>query len=140
MLTYPEAKAFYDSLGLKQDGQAYYEDPAIDELMKYADFDQATNVFEYGFGTGRLAKRLFTEKLPASAYYHGVDLSTTMTKITQERLAEFREQSQVMLSDGSPKLDNPNNSAAISSWIRTASCASFIPATTQPTDRPWKNC
>ena len=105
MLTYFEAKKFYDAFGIKQDTQAYYENPAIDELLKFADLDQATSVFEFGYGTGRLAKRLLTENPSLTARYYGVDLSSTMFQLAKQRLSEFGERVQISLSDGSPKLD-----------------------------------
>lgn len=110
MLTYSEAKRFYDAFSIKQDAQAYYEDPAINELIKFADLDQATSIFEFGYGTGRLAKRLLTEKLPLAARYYGVDLSSTMFRLAKQRLSAFGERVQISLSDGSPKFDASDES------------------------------
>ena len=67
MFTHAEAKKFYDAWGTKQDTQSFYEDPAIDELIRVADFEHVQSLFELGCGTGRLAKRLLTEKLSATA-------------------------------------------------------------------------
>ncbi len=109
MLTRAEAKKFYDAWGLKQDRQSY-EDPALDDLLRNADFAQMERVFELGCGTGRFAKRLLSESLPASARYRGVDLSQTMVQIAQERLAEFGDRARVILSDGSLHFDLSDHS------------------------------
>jgi len=58
MLTYAQTRKIYDALGKKQDGQAYYEDPAFDLLIRHSNFDRAEELFELGCGTGWLAKRL----------------------------------------------------------------------------------
>ena len=87
MLTRPEARAFYDRFGVKQDAQAFYEDPAIDELLRHADFESAEIVCEFGCGTGRLANRLLAENLPETARYLGWDLSPTMVGLSRQRFA-----------------------------------------------------
>jgi ubiquinone/menaquinone biosynthesis C-methylase UbiE len=110
MLTHAEAKKFYDAWGTKQDAQSFYEDPAINELIKFTDFEHVESLFELGCGTGRLAKRLLTEKLSSTAQYQGIDLSLTMTQIAKERLAEFGDRVQVTLSDGSLQFNIPDHS------------------------------
>ncbi len=110
MLTYAEARKIYDSLGIKQDGQSYYEDPAFDLLIRHANLDQAEEIFELGGGTGWLAKRLLADQLPVNARYHGVDLSPTMAQIALERLAEFSNRVDIKVSDGSPHFDIPDQS------------------------------
>ncbi len=52
-LTRNEAQRYYDRFGSWQDRQGFYEDPALDLLMKLGKFSEATNVFEFGCGTGR---------------------------------------------------------------------------------------
>jgi ubiquinone/menaquinone biosynthesis C-methylase UbiE len=88
-LTLSEAKAFYDRLGARQDSQHFYEDIAIDELIRHSDFGSAAHVLEFGCGTGRVAERLLQHHLPDSATYIGVDASTTMTALAAKRLARF---------------------------------------------------
>ena len=53
MLNREQAKTFYDRLGSRQDSQAFYEDPAIRDLIAEADFETARSIFEFGCGTGR---------------------------------------------------------------------------------------
>lgn len=110
MLTYAEAKKIYDALGMRQDGQSYYEDPAFDLLIQNANLDQAEEIVELGCGTGWLAKRLLADQLPRNARYHGIDLSPTMVQITLERLAEYSHRVEVKVSDGSPRFDIPDQS------------------------------
>lgn len=100
VLTRTEARRFYDSFGKKQDAQAFYEDPALDDLVAHADFEHATKVFEFGCGTGRFAERLLTEHLPVSASYSGVDLSETMIEIARHRIDRWDSRAHVTLSDG----------------------------------------
>ena len=68
-------RAFYDRFGKKQDSQAFYENPALDDLIGHADFQAAGYVFEFGCGTGRFALHLVERLLPASSRYLGYDIS-----------------------------------------------------------------
>lgn len=89
VLPYSRVRHFYDRFGKKQDSQAFYEDAALDELVKHAGFEQATSVFEFGCGTGRFAHRLLGDLLPSEAHYLGVDISSTMLNLARERLSTF---------------------------------------------------
>ncbi len=103
-----EAKRFYDRLGSAQDWQAFYEDPAINELIAHAAFDSAQSVLEFGCGTGTLAARLLQHKLPAGARYVGLDISSTMVSLARERLKPWSERALVDQSDGTPSIHEPN--------------------------------
>lgn len=95
-----EARQFYDRFGTKQDRQGLYEDAALDLLIELGKFSEADSVFEFGCGTGRLAARLLSDHLPASAHYVGVDLSSTMTSLAKDRLAPFGRRCEVHSSNG----------------------------------------
>lgn len=95
VLTLEEAKAYYDGFGAKQDSQSFYEGPAIKVLIDNSHFDQATSVFEFGYGTGRFAQELFSEHLSPTAKYQGVDISTTMVQLATERLKPFEPRATV---------------------------------------------
>jgi SAM-dependent methyltransferase len=99
-----EAKRFYDHLGLLQDWQGFYENPAINELIGHAAFDSAHSVFEFGCGTGALAARLLRQRLSAGARYVGLDISETMVSLAQDRLKPWSEFARVYRSDGSPRI------------------------------------
>jgi hypothetical protein len=43
-----EVQSYYDRFGRKQDAQGFYEDPSLEELIEYACFSEAENVFEFG--------------------------------------------------------------------------------------------
>src|SRR5688572_587336 len=101
-LTHAEAKAVYDRFCAKQDAQAWYEDPAVERMLEHAAIGEARRVFEWGCGTGRLAKRL----LESSAIeYVGVDLSDTMVSLATERLAPFGARARVVKIDGEPRIE-----------------------------------
>lgn len=100
VLTSSQARKFYDSFGKKQDTQAFYEDPALDDLVAHADFEHAKKVFEFGCGTGRFARRLLSEHLPVSSSYLGVDVSETMIEIAGDRIGPWDSRAHVTLSDG----------------------------------------
>jgi ubiquinone/menaquinone biosynthesis C-methylase UbiE len=117
MLTRAEARAFYDRFGLRQDSQAFYEDPAIDELLRHAGFGVAEVVCELGCGTGRLAERLLAEGLPNTAKYLGLDLSPTMVGLAHQRLARFGERARVEITDGTPCL--PLASGSVDRFLST---------------------
>jgi len=100
-LTYSQAKAYYDRFGAKQDSQSFYEDAAIDDLVKHASFQSAESVFELGCGTGRFASQLLAEYLQPTATYIGIDISPTMTKLTEQRVSQYADRAKIILSDGS---------------------------------------
>ncbi len=101
LLTREHAKAFYDRFGVRQDWQAFYENPALEDLIAHADFGHAERVFEFGCGTGRLGTRLLQHHLSPDARYEGIDLSTTMVALAQARVAAFAPRAIVRRSDGS---------------------------------------
>ena len=98
-----DAKRFYDWFGAWQDAQ-FYEKAAIEFLIAQADFEHASTVFEWGCGTGRLAKRLFERHLARGARYVGIDISTTMARIATRRLAHWSGRAMVQQADGTEKL------------------------------------
>jgi ubiquinone/menaquinone biosynthesis C-methylase UbiE len=114
-----EARSFYDRFGRMQDAQSFYEDPALEELMAHARFAEAENVFEFGCGTGRLAARLLSEHLPASAVYLGCDLSRTMVGLARKRLEIYGGRAQVLQSDGEILFPLPDDSVdrVISTYV-----------------------
>src|SRR5262249_29627635 len=74
------------------------------ELIAQADLERAHAVVEFGTGTGRLAERLLRDHLPATARYFGIDISVTMVRLARERLAPWKDRTQVEQSDGSPRI------------------------------------
>ncbi|MFQ6605691.1 MAG: class I SAM-dependent methyltransferase [Fidelibacterota bacterium] len=98
-LTPEQAKLFYDDFGSKQDDQSWYEEPAVDRLIQYADFTQSQHVLEIGCGTGQLAHRLLKTHLPATADYTGIDISDTMIALATERTGQFRDRVTFLRQD-----------------------------------------
>jgi SAM-dependent methyltransferase len=119
-LSYDEARTFYNRFGRGQDWQRFYEDPAVDDLTRHLQLDAARRVFEFGCGTGRLAERLLREHLPEDARYVAVDISATMVRLTQGRLAPFGERAQVHRTDGPPQV--PAVTASFDRFISTYVC------------------
>jgi len=109
-LSREEARRVYDRIGVRQDSQAFYEDPAVEILLSYGDFASARSVFELGCGTGRFALRLLSEFLPADARYRGIDLSPAMVGLARERLRPFAARAQVLLTDGNLVTPEPDGS------------------------------
>lgn len=105
-----EAKRFYDRLGSVQDWQGFFENPAINEMIGHAAFDSAHSVFEFGCGTGALAARLLQHQLPANARYDGLDISSTMVSLAQERLKPWSDRACVHQSNGSSRISEPDRS------------------------------
>jgi ubiquinone/menaquinone biosynthesis C-methylase UbiE len=99
-LTSSEARAYYDKFGKKQDTQGFYEDPALDDLIAHAGFQNARKIFEFGCGTGKLAKRLLAAYMSSSATYLGCDVSSTMVDLATQRLSDYAERAKVVWSDG----------------------------------------
>lgn len=98
-----EARAFYDRFGAKQDLQGFYENPALDALVRHGRFGEARRVMEFGCGTGRLAARLLGDCLPADAEYTAIDASHTMIELTRARLAPWAERVKIVEADTVPE-------------------------------------
>ncbi len=107
-LSHTAARALYDRIGRWQDTQRFYEDLATADLIAHADLGHARSVFEFGAGTGRIAERLLREHLPATARYHGIDISSTMVRVARQRLSPWPRRATVEQSDGSPRLRAPD--------------------------------
>jgi ubiquinone/menaquinone biosynthesis C-methylase UbiE len=116
-LTHDEARRFYDRFGARQDSQAFYEEPALAELERHLELEQAHAVVELGCGTGRFAASLLRERLPADAIYLGLDVSQTMVDLASQRLAEFAPRAQVRRTGGSLRIDAPD--AAFDRFVST---------------------
>jgi len=106
-LTHQEARKTYDRIGSLQDSQGFYEDRATGLVLQHGNFDSAESVFEFGFGTGRFALRLFDEYLPDTSRYRGVDVSPKMLRLAQTRLAPYSPRAEVILTEGGPPVDEP---------------------------------
>lgn len=105
-----QAQRFYDRLGGGQDTQAFYENPALDDLVAHGGFESAQSVFEFGCGTGRFAERLLSEVLPASASYAGTDISETMIALSKRRLAPYGERVRLARTEGAMEIPLPDKS------------------------------
>lgn len=110
VLNRAEARKYYDRFGAKQDSQAFYEDPALDDLIAHADFGSAESVCEFGCGTGRLALQLLSNYLPSSASYMGSDVSETMVHLARQKVAPFGARARIEHTDGAIQFDLPDNS------------------------------
>ena len=105
-----DARRFYDRFGTRQDTQGFYENPALDDLMKHADFEHSGSVLEFGCGTRSFARRLFEAALPADARYLGLDISLTMIGLATKKLEPWQDRADVQQADGTPILRVPDAS------------------------------
>ena len=80
---------FYNYWGSMQDYQRFYEAKSVDMMLKYCDIQDDSNLFEYGYGTGYLARQLLTKY--KNIQYSGVDVSMTMHKLAQDNLKSFNQ-------------------------------------------------
>jgi len=115
VLTRAQARRVYDRIGALQDTQAFYERRALRLLLRHADFAAARAVFEFGCGTGRFARRLLADRLPADATYRATDLSPKMVGLARRRLEPFMARASVALSEGGAPSGEP-----------AASCDRFV--------------
>ena len=95
----------YDRVGAMQDRQGWYEDAAVDVLLRHGAFADARRTVEMGCGTGRLAARLLA--LSPGATYRGTDLSPVMADLARSRLAPFGDRAEVEVVDGGPPAAPP---------------------------------
>lgn len=110
-LTHAETVRFYDAFGVRQDRQGYYEDQALVELARFARFDQAESVVEFGCGTGRFAEGLLENHLPLQAVYNGWDASPKMVELAAYRLTRFGSRARVEQSEQITALPLPSGRA-----------------------------
>ncbi len=105
MVTRDQLRAFYGRLGSRVDWGRWYAEPAVEDLLAHAGFEDAGAVFELGCGTGRLAERLLDRHLPDTASYLGVDLTPAMVGLARTRLGRFEGRAEVRLTEGDPTID-----------------------------------
>ena len=98
----------YDRIGRFQDWQSVYEGRAIREVIRLGSFDSAKSVFEFGCGTGAFAAKLFRTCLPSVCRYVGIDVSPRMVRLATSRLKTWAGRTTIKLSDGSPRLHEPD--------------------------------
>jgi len=108
ILSHEQARSTYDRIGWIQDTQGFYEDRATSLLVEHGEFASAAAVFEFGCGTGRFARRLFSECLSPDARYRGIDLSPKMVSLSRARLAPYSTRAEISLTDGGPPVDEPS--------------------------------
>lgn len=89
-LSVPAIAKIYDRIGKWQDTQAFYEDPALDVLLRHGNFAEAKRIYEAGCGTGRVAARLLGDVMSENAFYVGTDVSERMIAIARERTESHR--------------------------------------------------
>ena len=109
MLSYEQAKRFYDRIGAKLDTQRFYEQPALAELAANLELTSAERLIEFGCGTGRFAEELFAGYLSPNASYIGVDVSSTMVELAQTRTAPFGSRAVIRQTNGEMCLDLPTD-------------------------------
>ena len=110
VLTSSQARAYYDKFGKKQDLQGFYEDPALDDLVAHAGFQNARKIFEFGCGAGKFAERLLAEYMSPSATYFGCDVSSTMVGIATHRLLDYGKRAKVVWTKGIVHFPLPDQS------------------------------
>jgi ubiquinone/menaquinone biosynthesis C-methylase UbiE len=103
-LSHEEARRFYDWLGAAQDTQAFYENPAMADLVAHAEFETAAAVFEFGCGTGKFAAHLLADVLRHDCVYHAIDISPRMVQLAKRRLEPWRGRASVEVSSGAMRL------------------------------------
>ena len=108
ILSYEQAKRFYDWMGAKQDAQCFYERPALGDLVVHLELGGAEKVIEFGCGTGRFAEELLDRYLPPNACYVGLDLSSTMIELAQSRTARFGGRAAIQQTSGTTRVDLPD--------------------------------
>lgn len=99
VLSSSEVIDYYGRLGKKLDYVNFYGFSALKDLIANADFESATNLFEFGCGTGKFAARLLKRHLQPDTRYLGVDASPEMVKLAKSRLKAYPKQALVMLSE-----------------------------------------
>ncbi len=98
--SHDDARRFYNRFGARQDAQGFYENAALDALIRLGRFGDARSVLEVGCGTGKFATRLLSDHLPPTARYTGIDISETMVRLAGHRLGPWSDRATAITSDG----------------------------------------
>ena len=77
---------------------------------------------------GRSPARLLQRYLPAGARYVGLDISTTMVSLAQQRLKPWPGRARVYQTDGSPRIPEPDHTfdRFISTYVLDLLAPDFI--------------
>ena len=114
VITPQEARRVYDRIGRFQDWLAFYEGPAVREMLGFAAFHSAKSVLEFGCGTGAFGAKLM-EIVPADCRYVGIDISPNMVRIARSRLAKWAGRTTIHLTEGSPHM--PESDGAFDRFV-----------------------
>ncbi len=119
VLSSDRIKAYYDWFGARQDSQSFYEDAPVAAMVARSDLSEAERVFEFGCGTGRLARDLLENHLSPTATYVGCDLSSTMVRLAEARLRPFGDRARIVQSTDSISFPEPDASVdrVISTYV-----------------------
>lgn len=109
-LTPEEARGVYNRIGRVQDWQRFYEAAPVRDLIANGEFESAQRIFEFGCGTGALARDLLDRHLGPDASYLAVDISDTMIALATDRLAPWASRCEVRQVDGSLPLPGDDGS------------------------------
>lgn len=110
-----EIRAIYDRLGVRQDDQGWYEDKALQDLLRHGGFETAKRVVEVGCGTGRFAEMLLKGRLAPDAQFVGVDISRTMVDLARARLETWADRVEIRLTEG--EFDLPQADIVIATYV-----------------------
>jgi len=99
-LSREQARRVYNRIGRIQDWQNFYESAPIRAMTTHAEFTDAASVYEFGCGTGALARSLLTDRLGPEATYFGVDISDTMVRLASDRLKPWVDRAEVKRVSG----------------------------------------
>jgi len=106
-LSHQRIRSIYDRIGARQDTQGFYENPAVELLLRHGGFESARRIFEFGCGTGRVAAEVLSRAPGAS--YRGLDLSPRMVALARRRLERFGPSAEVVLGEGGPPAEPPGS-------------------------------
>jgi ubiquinone/menaquinone biosynthesis C-methylase UbiE len=110
MLSRDELRRVYDRVGPWQDTQSFYEQPAVEALIRHSAFDEASSVLEVGCGTGTLARRLLEDLGAPDLRYEAIELSPVMADLARDAVAPFAGRATIRRTGGAPPLDVPSRS------------------------------
>ncbi len=108
-LTKERVARLYDRIGILQDTQRFYEDPAVKVLVRESALNEASHVIEAGCGTGRLARHLLRDVLPPRCTYVGIDISPMMVGLARARVADWSDRANVQVGDATTFQPNPSS-------------------------------
>ena len=118
----PEGAArFYDGIGGTIDDwlSALIEGPIVQDMIAHGKFSDANSLFEFGCGTGRLARKLLQDELNGDCKYSAVEVSGARVAQAEDRLGPWLARVSIIHTNGTLNFTNIHEDSKLDRFVST---------------------